>query len=243
MSCESRRCRGKRSHQHQTFEGDVDHTRTLAQEASRLAPKDLDVQQVACHIALAAKEELDTLAIGRCAEALRNLAPDDPYTWYVGALEAGFAGELHTSQERLDRAHALGLPDDAYDSLHASLVDAQPWYVRWAWPALAGYIALYFPAAVLLLRRLDRLRSVTFVLEESCQAVADLSEESLPDLREADEEKPADGHRHERAGYPDAWEVENVRPTEVGQFDEPNDTYRDDVGDRDKDRGPAAVEG
>ena len=68
----------------------------------------------------------DLAELDAAVSVLANIAPENPGTRYFVAIAMGSHGDVEAALATLDRARAGGLPDEAYEPLHAALLEARP---------------------------------------------------------------------------------------------------------------------
>lgn len=124
---------------------DVASALTLAERATRLRD-DANSETTLCQVALTAD---DLTHFRSCTGRLQVLAPADLVTHFFAYLLALHDERWSDARAELERAHGLGLPEEGYRQLRASLDEHEPWYSRY-WPAgkLGG--AVWLSAMVLL---------------------------------------------------------------------------------------------
>src|SRR5262249_42858162 len=95
------------------------------------APNDVALLETLCAVLGDAKDK----GYASCAEHLLELAPDSATANYYGADLAATDGDFELAKRRLDRAHALGMPDGAYEDADTRLRQMesahQPTTARW----------------------------------------------------------------------------------------------------------------
>jgi Zn-dependent protease with chaperone function len=136
----------------------------LAGRATQADPSSPYAYGVLCGIAI---ELNDLPGLERCSDRLLDLAPDDMPTQLYAAIVAASYEQWSSAREHLDRAHDLGLPDDVYAEISASIDDAEPMWpkvLEAAGIAVAGWLVLMFLLIVVggILSRLT-LRAATRV--------------------------------------------------------------------------------
>jgi Zn-dependent protease with chaperone function len=93
----------------------------IVEQRANQAPNDPSAQYAYCVLA----EQAELYAkVGRCAERLRALSPNDAMTWYFSALAAYDAGEIDAGDAATERAKALGLLRIHADELDRMRIDA-----------------------------------------------------------------------------------------------------------------------
>lgn len=116
-------------------------------------PSDPAVQAARASVAL---EENDLDTLGAATMELRKLAPREPQTFVLTAIEQASRGKFSDAEVSLATAERLGASHQKIAQLHASFEAAKPWYARFLLPAAAilagwaiGLVALYFGGALL----------------------------------------------------------------------------------------------
>jgi Zn-dependent protease with chaperone function len=111
-----------------------------ARNAAGQEPGDGYAQVVLCQCAIEANE---LRVLESCAANLRQIDPGTQSTLFFSAIEEASRGQLDEAQADLDRAHALGLPDDAYRSTSRAIDAARSPLDRYggiAWRSLLGWL-------------------------------------------------------------------------------------------------------
>jgi Zn-dependent protease with chaperone function len=120
---------------------------THAREALALAPDSVFVLTSCAQVALA---NSDRDLLGASVAGLLRVEPDSVNTLYFQTIAIASLGKFNAAEASLERAHAAGLPDDAYRSLRASINNARPLGPRLArWGAIAA--GIWLACAVVLL--------------------------------------------------------------------------------------------
>ena len=115
-----------------------DRRRAKELTAKVLASDEFDVTYLeACNTAVILE---DQKLLGQCVAKLLDARPDTWETHYFAAIEHVLAGEYEDAQDSLDRAHELGLDDDAYAQLSVGIADSEPPLRRWG--RSAGQVVL-----------------------------------------------------------------------------------------------------
>lgn len=112
-----------------------------ALNAADNAPGDGYVQLVLCQYAAVARE---SKTLSRCVQKLKVLDPETQSTLYFSMIDHGLRGELDEAQADLDRAHVLGMPDEAYRQLSRAIYDSRSPLYRYgilALKSVAGWLA------------------------------------------------------------------------------------------------------
>jgi Zn-dependent protease with chaperone function len=127
--------------------------RSLAAEAARLGPKDSFPVQVQAQIAV---ETNDLDALRTAAEKLEVIAPQEPGTHLLRLSVAASEGSWSEARQALERARAMGLPEEDFRTVSERLESSVPFYVRWFRPTYvalgiwaAGFALLLLAGAVL----------------------------------------------------------------------------------------------
>lgn len=125
---------------------DIEEATALVGEATQLDPDAAHAWTVLCMIG-AASEDIGRL--GACSANLMRLEPDSPTGFYFAVLVAGERGAWSAAREHLERARALGLPDDMYQPLDDAISEHEP-----LWPTILKLcllvIAIWVGAMLLL---------------------------------------------------------------------------------------------
>ena len=99
----------------------------FAHRAAEMDPGDPFIQMVHCQVALVG----DYFEVLRhCTNSLLKIAPEQFQTHYFATLLALSENRTGDAKAFLERAKALGLPDDAYRALGAAIEESQPWPAR-----------------------------------------------------------------------------------------------------------------
>jgi Zn-dependent protease with chaperone function len=135
---------------------DQERAEARRQAQALLENDELDVSLLvaACRGAVAG-ENLEMLR--SCVDRLEVRGPDEIATHYFAWFVAMSDGEFGAAQSSLDRAHALGLPDEAYAEMTTATSDARPWISRVL--PLAGKIVVGWLGGLLLLLTLGTVLS------------------------------------------------------------------------------------
>jgi len=126
---------------------EIEEAKSLANEAVAVAPNESIAYSALAQVA-ATSQDIELLRTA--SQKLDVLAPNEPETHTIHAMVAATDGEWDAAQASLDRARALGLPEESYTGLRDSFRSAMPFYVRW-WKAVAGMLAIWFGGFALLL--------------------------------------------------------------------------------------------
>lgn len=119
----------------------LDEAEALVEDAVRRDPS-IHGYLAQCQLA-AMRERVPRLQ--RCSEQLRAQAPDEMGSWWFSTIAAAMVGDWGDAREYLERARALGLPDEMYEPLDQAISENQPiWPVvlKVAGVVVAGWLAL-----------------------------------------------------------------------------------------------------
>jgi Zn-dependent protease with chaperone function len=131
--------------------------RNLVAEAAGLAPRDPVVHLTRAEVAI---DNSDLAELDAAVTVLVRIAPEHPATQYFLTISTASHGDIEAALASLDRAHAAGLPDEAYQQLHASLLRDRPLGPRLArWGGVAA--GLWIAGALVLLAAGWTLSAVT----------------------------------------------------------------------------------
>jgi tetratricopeptide (TPR) repeat protein len=134
--------------------------------AMQLSPDDPYVYSVAAQVATVT-DDLDLLRTA--ATRLETLDADEPSTHVYLSILAASDGRWSDARAALDRARALGLPQEAYDGLRSQYDAATPFYLRW-WKPAAIALAIWFGVFALLLAAASLLsRAALRAIQEAPQ--------------------------------------------------------------------------
>jgi len=134
---------------------EIDEALSLAREAAKLEPDSPFAWYV---IAEVSAQREDAAALREAANKLLAISPDEPVAHVYAAVAAGVEGDLSAGETELDRAHELGLPDDAYEGYKQMFSEARPFWQRALTPVLImlacwiGGACILFVAGMLLSR-------------------------------------------------------------------------------------------
>ncbi|MFL6289457.1 MAG: M48 family metalloprotease [Thermoanaerobaculia bacterium] len=128
-------------------EADRKEALDLGRRAAELAPDDYFAQRA---LAQAALLNEDVALLGQASTQMMAIVPEELGSHYMQAFARASQGALEQAQASLDRAHELGLPDEQYQALSQSFLDARPWYVRYGTAALEG-LAVWIGSLLVLL--------------------------------------------------------------------------------------------
>lgn len=107
---------------------DRSRAEALVEQALVAAPSEVAAWAVQCEIALTGR---NIRGMSTCSERLRQLAPDQPGSFFFSALVAGDAGDWSDARVYADRAHVLGLDDEVYGHLDEVISEHEP-----LWPII-----------------------------------------------------------------------------------------------------------
>jgi Zn-dependent protease with chaperone function len=132
---------------HDAVPADYAEAAQLAVEAEALDPNELFSVQI---LAEAAARTGDQELLRRATTRLEALDPKSYETDFFRQIVQANDGEWSAARASLDRALAHGMPKEAYAAAVKTLEAAQPWYVRWGYPALR-IVGVWFVVFALLL--------------------------------------------------------------------------------------------
>jgi Zn-dependent protease with chaperone function len=95
----------------------------LAIKAATQAPDDFYAQATLAQVALDNDDEAN---FKKAADRLLQIAPEQVATHHIASLRAAMEGRWDEAGASLDRAHELGLPDETYEKMRATLQQARP---------------------------------------------------------------------------------------------------------------------
>jgi Zn-dependent protease with chaperone function len=95
----------------------------LVQEAAKSAPDDYHAQAALAELAL---QNEDQERLGRAADRLLEIAPEEVATHQVAFLRAALEGRWNDAEASLERAHELGMPEADYRKMQGVLKQARP---------------------------------------------------------------------------------------------------------------------
>lgn len=119
----------------------------LAIAAAQLKPNDPFPQAMRARVALAME---DAEMLRDATERLETLEPNEVNTHVLRFYSLASDGKFSDAQASLDRAAALGLPKEQYDTMRGQLESAEPFYMRW-WKPVAIAMAVWFGGFAILL--------------------------------------------------------------------------------------------
>jgi Zn-dependent protease with chaperone function len=96
---------------------------SLAARAASMSPDDDAIAAEQCQVSVATE---DVTGLRHCTAALERIAPDQLETPYSAMVLALFERRWSDARSHLDRAHTLGLPDDAYERFAAVIDKEEP---------------------------------------------------------------------------------------------------------------------
>jgi Zn-dependent protease with chaperone function len=115
----------------------------LAVKAATKAPEDFFAQATLAQVAL---DNDDLASFKKASDRLLRIAPDHVATHHIASLRAAMEERWDDAEASLERAHALGLPDESYKSMRAMLQQARPQAPRllkkFAWAGGAWLLGL-----------------------------------------------------------------------------------------------------
>jgi Zn-dependent protease with chaperone function len=120
---------------------DLDEAQRHVDVAISKKPDGVEVRMTSCGIAIRRNRFPD---LESCAKVLQRIAPDRAETHIYVSMVAAGTGRFDDAFASLDRARALGMPQEAYDDLRNSYRSAMPVHERYGPTALyvlAGWIA------------------------------------------------------------------------------------------------------
>jgi Zn-dependent protease with chaperone function len=128
-------------------DADVREAYGRARDAVGKDPADGYALLVLCHAAISARE---IATLESCVGKLKTVDPGTMTTLYLSAINHALHERLDEAQGDLDRAHALGLPDDTYRTIHRGIDDARSPVDRYGGIAWRGLVAWLSGMALLL---------------------------------------------------------------------------------------------
>ena len=121
--------------------------RRLVDEAVQLQPLEASAHSARAAVALSIG---DMATLRESVTVLERLEPNDMGTHVMAFYASANEGDFGAARASLDRAKALGLPQDAYDGMLGQLNTITPFYVRW-WKPVTIALAIWFGCFALLL--------------------------------------------------------------------------------------------
>ncbi len=121
---------------------DLSRAGVLARRAFKLEPGSFYVLATCAGIAV---DQHDLDFLDASVAALVRVAPDEIATHYFGTIAAASRGNFDAAEASLERAHAAGLPDDAYRASLASIRKARPLgprLARWGGITAGAWVAV-----------------------------------------------------------------------------------------------------
>jgi len=95
----------------------------FARDGVRADPLSVAAQGALCQVAMLAK---DVAVLAQCVEQLEHVAPDDFMTYMFAASLAIAQARWADARAALEKSRALGLPDEPYEQMKASIARQQP---------------------------------------------------------------------------------------------------------------------
>jgi Zn-dependent protease with chaperone function len=126
---------------------EVAEARQLVDEAVSSHPNESAAHDARGSIALATH---DIPVLRESVNQLERLEPNDLSTQVLAFYASANEREFSAARASLDRAKALGLPQQTYDALLGQINSATPFYVRW-WKPVTIALAIWFGCFALLL--------------------------------------------------------------------------------------------
>jgi Zn-dependent protease with chaperone function len=126
---------------------EVSEAQQLALEAVGNYPNESSAYDALAAVSLAVQ---DIRTLRKAVTQLERLEPNEVNTHVMAFYASANEGEFSAARASLDRAKALGLPQEPYDALVGQLDSAMPFYVRW-WKPVTIALAIWFGCFALLL--------------------------------------------------------------------------------------------